>query len=152
LAAQIVNFLIIFYLLKRFLYKPILKTLKKRQDEIESGLLKAEEGEKILNEAYEKEKELLTRARQESEKIINEANVRAAKISERTIEKAKQDAERILSDARILLEKEKKEAETELENKVTTIAVKILEKSLGKVLGKKEQMLLTEKAIKEIRN
>jgi F-type H+-transporting ATPase subunit b len=43
LGAQIINFLIIFYLLKRFLYKPVLGMLKTREDKIKEGIKQAEE-------------------------------------------------------------------------------------------------------------
>ena len=49
LGAQIVNFLIIFFILKRFAYKPVLDILKKREDSIKEGLRQAEEGKKILD-------------------------------------------------------------------------------------------------------
>ena len=59
LGAQIVNFLIIFFILKRFAYKPVLDILKKREDSIKEGLRQAEEGKKILDEALEEEKKML---------------------------------------------------------------------------------------------
>ena len=57
--AQVINFLIIFYLLKRFLYKPVLEILRKREREIAEGLKQAEEGKILLEKAQEKEKEIL---------------------------------------------------------------------------------------------
>lgn len=151
LSAQVINFLIIFYLLKRFLYKPLLQMLKKRQDEVEKGLLNAEEGRKILEEALEKEKEILRKARTESEKIVNDAGARALKVSEQTLEKTKEQAGQILEDARLAIERERKETEAELERKITKIAIEVLEASMGKVFGKKEQEILTQKALKELK-
>lgn len=151
LTAQIINFLIILYLLKRFLFKPILLTLKKREDEIDKGLKNAEEGKKVLEEALEKEKDILSKARAESEKIISEANSRAAKKSEEALEKAKMDTQRLIDQAKESLERDRKDAEAELEERVTKLAIEILEKSLGKILSKKEQALITEKAIREIK-
>ena len=51
LAAQIVNFLILAYILKRFLYKPVLEVLKKREKKIKDGLQAAEEGQAFLDKA-----------------------------------------------------------------------------------------------------
>ena len=63
LAAQIVNFLIILYLLKRFLYKPILEMLKKREDSIKEGLKQAEEARITLEKTLQEEKKILSKAK-----------------------------------------------------------------------------------------
>src|SRR5216117_3381702 len=74
LIAQIVNFLIILYLLKRFAYKPIMELLEKRRKTIEEGEKNAAKAEKALQEATEKEKEILRKAQNESKKILSDAN------------------------------------------------------------------------------
>ncbi len=53
--AQIVNFVIIYLLLKKFLYKPVLKLLKERRDIITKGLKQAEESARLLEETVQKE-------------------------------------------------------------------------------------------------
>ena len=52
LAAQIVNFLIILYFLRRFLYKPVFKMLKKRENEIKEGLEKTEESKRLMEKRF----------------------------------------------------------------------------------------------------
>ncbi|MEK7092668.1 MAG: ATP synthase F0 subunit B, partial [Patescibacteria group bacterium] len=73
LAAQAVNFLIILYVLKRFLYKPMLSVLKKRKDEIALGLRNAEEARILLEKTAEAEKNVLKLAQAQAKKMIDEA-------------------------------------------------------------------------------
>ena len=67
LAAQIVNFLIILYILKKLLYKSVLDMLKKRSDSIKEGIKQAEEGRLTLEKALEEEKKILSDALQSRE-------------------------------------------------------------------------------------
>ena len=60
--AQIVNFLIIYLVLKKFLYKPLLKVLNDRKHKIEEGLKSAEESNRLLKETIDKEQEILKNA------------------------------------------------------------------------------------------
>ena len=73
LAAQVVNFAILLFLLKRFAYKPILGMLKKRREEIEKGLKFTKDAETKLNLIGEEREEVLKTARQEALKIVGDA-------------------------------------------------------------------------------
>ena len=87
--AQIVNFLIIFYLLKKFLYKPVLGMLKKRADKIEEGLKQAEESRLALEKTLEEEKKILSKAQDEAKKIIEESRTQAIEVSQKIEEDTK---------------------------------------------------------------
>ena len=95
LIAQIVNFLIILYILKRFMYKPLLSMIKKRDDEVRKGLVDAESGHKLLVEAENKEKLILQNAQERAEKIVKDAKTEAGIERIETEEAAKREAERI---------------------------------------------------------
>jgi F-type H+-transporting ATPase subunit b len=66
LVAQIINFAIVFWVLKKFLYKPILTMLKERQKEIKKGITDAEDARVLLEKTTQKEKEVLKKAQAES--------------------------------------------------------------------------------------
>ena len=89
LAAQIINFLIIFYLLKRFLYKPVFDMLKKEKIQLKRDLKQAEEARLTLEKTLEEEKKILTKARDEAKKI--EENTKTA--GRKTLLEAKQKIE-----------------------------------------------------------
>lgn len=151
LGAQIVNFLIIFYLLKRFLYKPVLEMLKKREDAIAKGLEQAEQSRLTLEKTLEQEKKILTKASEESKKIMEEAKFQAIEISKEIEENTKKAAEKMLIEARQQIEQDAKETEKMLSEKVSIIAAGMLTKSLEGMFGKKEQKQIADKALKEIK-
>lgn len=150
LIAQIVNFLIIFFILKRFAYKPVLEILKKREEEIKKGLKEAEESQKLLENAEQKEREILQKAQVEAEKMISDAKKEAQEEKDLATTNAKTEAEKILEQARLTISQETKEAEDQLTRKVGGIAITLLEKSLKGIFGEKEQKILIEKATKAI--
>lgn len=151
LVAQIVNFLIIFYLLKRFLYKPLLGMLKKREDNIKEGIKQAEEARLTLEKTLEAEKKILSKAQEEAKKIIEEAKIQARDISLEIEENTKKQTEKMILEAREQILQESKETERKLVEKTTILASKLLAKSLEGMFGEKEQKQIVNKAIKQIK-
>lgn len=149
--AQIINFLIVFYLLKRFLYKPILEILRKRENEIKEGLKQAEEGKQLLEKTLEKEKEILRRAREDGRKMIDEAKNQAILMSSKIEDDSKKHAERIIESAREQINIETKEAEKRLTVKVSELSLEFLSRSLKQMFSEKEQSEVLEKALKQFR-
>ena len=151
LGAQIINFLIIFYLLKKFLYKPVLGMLKKREDKIQEGLKQAEEARLTLEKTLEEEKKILTRAQDEAKKIIEESRAQATAVSRDVEENTKKQAEKILLDARAQIEQDTKRMEQELGEKVSVLAEEMLTRSLEGIFGEREQKQILDKALKKIK-
>ena len=135
LIAQIVNFLILLYILKRFAYKPILKLLKERQAKIAESINNTKASEEALEKAIEKEREILKKAQKQAQEIVNEA---------------KKQANRILEDAKKEIQRESQETQKKLEAYTTKLAITILEKSLKDLLDEKDQEKVIEKALKKI--
>lgn len=151
LVAQIVNFLIIFYLLKRFLYKPILDMLGKRKDIISESLKQAEETRITLEKTIEEEKKILLNAQNESKKIIEEAKLQAAQSAKEIEENAKTQTEKMLREAKQQIEYESKEIEKKISEKISVIAADMLTKSLEGIFNAKEQKQILEKSLKKIK-
>lgn len=151
LVAQIVNFLIIFYLLKRFLYKPVLEMLKKREDAIAKGLEQVELSRITLEKALEQEKKILIKASEESKKIIDETKLQSIEISKEIEDKTKKFTEKMLVEARLQIEQDAKETERKLSEKISLLAASMLTKSLEGMFGQKEQKQIVDKALKKIK-
>ncbi|MCL4418553.1 F0F1 ATP synthase subunit B [Patescibacteria group bacterium] len=151
LGAQIVNFLIIFYVLKRFLYKPVLSVLRKREQEIKDGLKQAEEGKKALENALQTEKEILKKAQNQAQKILEDAKLQALETSRQTQENARKRAEEMLSNAKDKIDQDIRDAEKRLTVYVSELAINLLEKSTKVLFSGKEQGEIIKTALKNFR-
>lgn len=151
LVAQIVNFLIVFYFLKRFLYKPIVEMLKKREEAIKDGIKKSEEANTRLARIVEEEKEILREANLRAKKIAEDTKAMIMEQTRQTEENTKKVTEKMLSDAKEQIVNEAKETEKRLTLNISKIAVKFLEKSIKGIFSEKEQKGILEKAVGKLK-
>lgn len=135
LIAQAINFGIIFFLLYRFIFKPITKVMEEREDKIEQSLKNAEEIEKRLNLSEEESKKIIAKAKKDSVDIINDARQTAEENSKIMIEKTKEELASLAERERknIQLEKEKmlKELKTEVGDLVVLATEKIIKEKVN---------------------
>ena len=151
LAAQIVNFLIMFFVLKKFLYKPVLNILKKRQTTIKEGLKQAEDARIKLEKVVIEEKNILRNAQLQSKKIIEDAKQESIGIAKQMNEEVKKQAEKLLNDTKEQLVRESIEAEKRLAVNTSRLAVTFLKKALAEFFSSKEQEEVVSRALKKIR-
>lgn len=151
LAAQIINFLIVLWVLKKFLYKPILDTLKNRRDTIAQGLKEAEDARKMYEKAEEREKEILKKAQSEAKKIVEDTKKQTAEMMQKAEESAKNQADQILKEAREQIAFESKETEKKLTGHISQLAVQFLQKSLENAFTDKEQEVIMKQAMKNLK-
>lgn len=149
LAAQIVNFLIILYILRKFLYKPILKTLEKRKLLIKEGLDKTEEVRIRLEETIEKEKRILKTAQEQAKIILEEAKKESLELHRIAEDETKIKADRMLLVAREQISFETKEAEKRLTLQVSRLAIDFLQKATEELFSKKDQELVMKNVLKK---
>jgi len=148
--AQIVNFLILLYILKRYLYPPLFKVFKKREELVKESLEKAEQSEKALENAKAQEKEVIKKAKVTADDILKEAREQATDILKQAEAKTKEQTDKMLNDAKTQIELETAAAQEELNNYVLKLSLEILKKSLSNVISEKEQSEIVEKAMKEM--
>src|SRR6266566_9720273 len=86
--SQVISFLIVALLLRRFAYKPILALLEERRRRIEEGQLNAEKIRKELAEAEKRYQEIVAKGNADAQRIIDEARESAAHLSERKQQEA----------------------------------------------------------------
>lgn len=145
------SFLAVLFILKKFAWKPILKSLKEREDSIDDALKSAElakdemarlksDNEKILQEARGEREKLLADAREVKENIIAEAkNI------------AKVEADKMISSAKAQIESEKLSALNDIKEKVVSLSVEIAEKVIKKSLSSdKAQLDYASSLLKDI--
>lgn len=148
--AQIVNFLVIFFVLQKFLYKPMLSMLEKRKSTISQGLQDAEQSQKLLEETMTKQEKMLRDAETQSRKMIEEAKSERTTLLEHAKVQTKKQVDTMLKEAREQISYETKIAEKNLETHVSHLAISFLEKSLPHLLDKSDQTKIMDNAKKRL--
>lgn len=150
LLAQAVNFLILLYILKRFLYKPVLKMLEERRNKIAQSLKDADEIEKQLAKTEEDRLKTLEKALDEGKGIINEAKESAEQIIADAHKKAQDDIVDLVEKAEQSIAQERAKMHQEIREELSDMVVTSLKAVTGKVLTKKDQEELVDKNLKNL--
>ena len=150
--AQIVNFLVIAYLFKRFLYKPILNTLDKRNAAIKKGLKDAALATEALANAEQSKDELLKKTGKEAERILEEAKLQSQLTRDEMMEATKKDIARLLEQAKEQIALERDSFKKEAREMSLEISKQILETTLTNLFDKKEKEILLKRGILSIKN
>src|SRR5579884_4206682 len=148
LLAQAVNFIILLYILKRFLYQPVLKMLEERKNRIAQSLKDADEIEKQLAKTEEDRQKTLEKALDEGKEIINEAKESAQQIIADAHKKAQEDIADLVGKAQQSMEQEREKMHQEIREELSDMVVASLKAVTGKILTKKDQEELVDKNLK----
>lgn len=152
LGAQVVNFLVVLLILKRFLYKPFLGLLQKRQNEIKDGIAKAIDAQRRLEKATQEEKTILRTANENAKKIIDDATKESLEIAIQIKNNAKKEVEKTLAQARAKIDIETKEAEKKLMEHVADTSLKFLQKALEQIFTEQQQGEVIKTALKKFKS
>ena len=134
LVFQVVGFVILVWLMAKFVYPPLLKTIDDRQDKIEASSEAAKEAEeKAANTAAEITK-LLAEARKDASEIIVTAKEEAIAQAAENAAKSKAEAERIVAAAQDTITKEVLAAKKALHNETIELVALATEKVVGKAV------------------
>lgn len=150
LAAQVVNFLLLLFILKKFLYQPILKVLETRKKKIEESLQQAEEIEKKLQETEEQSEKIIARTLQQAQKILDETKEVAAQMLADTNKQAEQILLRAQESGRKILQREKEVLMDQLKENAGRLIFLAFEKITGKQVTKEDQKRLIEKEVRNL--
>ena len=138
---QLVLFIGLVLLLRKFAWKPILDAIEKREDGIKDALESAEKAKLEMTNLQADNEKLLKEARAEREAMLKEAR----DIKNNTIETAKGEAQeqanKIIEQAQAAIEGEKKAAMAELKNHVASLSLEIAEKVVRAELSNKNKQL-----------
>ena len=143
----LVNFLLVFFVGKKFLYGPVLKIIRDRQQEIDdlyADAANAKEEAKVLQAEYQQK---FTNAQAESERIVKEAVTRGQAREEEIIRKANRDAAAIMDKASQDIAQEKKKALNDAKNEIADISLAIAGKVVERELKAEDQSQLIDSFI-----
>lgn len=145
-------FLLFWFLMGRFAFKPIQNALKKREQDIQSSLDEAKKAREEMSNLVAQNEQLLKQAQEERMKILKEANEIKDSIVNEAKTKAKDEANKIVASAKQEIEHQRMAAITDIKNQVGTMAIDIAEKIIRKELqGNKEQENFVNTLVKEMK-
>ena len=148
---QLVLFVGLILLLKKFAWKPILDSVNEREDGIKSALASAEEAKKEMQNLNASNEQLLKDARAERDVLMKEAREIKDKIIADAKEEAKQVTSTLIENAQASIEQEKQAALAELKKQVADLSIGIAETVIKKELSSKEDKLkLVDGILKEV--
>lgn len=152
LSFQIANFLLLLFILRRVLYKPVLNFLEARRKKIEEGLEKAERFEAEWLRIKDIQKEKVEETEKEAVKIMEKARLDAEKRGKEIVFSAQQKSEKIIEETQkdILLEKEK--ISQELKSETADYIVFATEKILKRTISNQDEKNLIKETLDVIKN
>ena len=151
LVAQMISFGIVCALLQLFAYKPILRILEARRQQIAAGLANAEKIRHELDRIEAERQSILASASAVGDQLIEEARVAAARAGQGEVAAATANAEQILARARAAADRDRARMLADLKRHVGQLVVQTTAVVTGKVLTPEDQRRLAEEAAGHLR-
>jgi F-type H+-transporting ATPase subunit b len=149
-AAQVLLFMIVYFVLSKYAFKPIVAMLEERRRRIEEGQLNAEKIKKQLAESEKHYAEILNKANADAQRLIDEARASSASLAERKQQQAISEAEQILVKAREAATFEREKMFTDLKRELGRLVVDTTTKVTGKILTPEDQKRIAEESVREV--
>ena len=147
----ILTFLLLFYVLAKFAWKPLLGMLEERENLIKTSLNNAETARKELEKINLESEAIITKARTDAQSILSDGKAAAEKIKDDTVAKAKEEANKIKEEAKLQIKAEKDKAISDIKKEVVDLSISVAEKLINKNISEQDNSSLIEESLKEIK-
>lgn len=144
---NLINFLVIFLILKKFVFGTIQNILNNRRIKIETGLNDAEKAKADLIKAEEIAREIKNEAKHEANLIIADSKKKGDVLIADSTEKATEEARSIITHAHFVAEKNKIQMEKDFKKESVSLIVDTVEKILKEEIDQEKNQALTKKII-----
>lgn len=151
LLAQVVNFLIVLYVLNRFVFRPLLQTMRERNRSIERGLADAEAAAAARAAAAAEKDRVLAAARAEAGETVRGAEAEASRVRESVLRRAEEEAAAMHDRAEREAGELKAGAVAAAAGEVGGLVVDVAERVLARSLTPKDRAAYREAALKELK-
>lgn len=149
---QTIGFGILFLVLAKYAWKPILAALEEREGTIEEALSTAEKARADMENLVAENEKLLQEARVERDQILKTANENAAKIIDQAKGEASKEASKLIEEAKAVIQTEKEAALSDVKIQVAELSLQVAEKLLRIQLGDDaSQKALVERFVDDIK-
>jgi F-type H+-transporting ATPase subunit b len=148
--AQMLLFLIVYLILKKFAFGPVLGVLEERRQRIVEGEESLKKIKSDLEAAEEKKSEVIGQANQQAERLISEARESANHVGEKLRVEAQSEANTIITKARETTELERSQMMSQLKGDFGRLVIDTTSKVTGKVLTDDDQRKINEETIGQV--
>src|SRR5262249_26317652 len=150
LIAQVILFAVVYFVLKRFAFMPIIAMLEERRRRIEEGQLNAEKIKKQLAEAQTKYEEILAKANADSQKLLEEVRASGDRLAEQKRQEAIAAAEQITLKAQEAIALERDKSMAEMKRELGRLVVDATSRVTGKILSPDDHQKINEETARQI--
>ena len=147
---SLANLTILFLLVKKFLYKPVKKILKQREDEINTHYSAAQQAEEDAKKSKAQYEDALSSAKDEADAIIKDAADKAKRRSDAIIDDAEQKAERIVNQAEFDAKLEREKATESIKKEIIEVSSALSQKLIEREINTDDHKALIDSFIEEI--
>lgn len=146
-----ITFLILLFLLSKYAWKPIMKSVKEREASINSALEAAEEAKKEMQNLKANNERLLAEARVERDLMLKEAREMKDKIVAEAKEEAQREGDKLIKQAKELIDSEKKVALAQLKDQIAALSIEMAQKiMINELIDTKKQTVLINNYLKDV--
>jgi len=145
LIGQSIAFFIFIYLVKEYIWPPLIAAMEERQKRIENGLLAAERGLSEQAEAEQRAQDLIAQSKDQAAEIIANANKQASVAIEEAKDAAIREAEKVKAQAQAELEQDTVRTRNELKEQVSTLVMQGVNSVLAKEVDSKTHQEMLSK-------
>ena len=146
----LLNFLLLFFVAKKFLFVPVKNMIDSRQKEIDTMYLEADTAKNSALELEEQYRQQLANAQQTGDELVKEAMLRGKNREEEIIRQANQEADAIRKKAATDIAREKKKAIVDAKSEISSLAMEIAGKVVGETLDNARHEQLVESFLEEL--
>ncbi|MBT4941789.1 MAG: F0F1 ATP synthase subunit B [Candidatus Magasanikbacteria bacterium] len=135
---NLINFFIVFLLVKRFIFPPLLRVIDERKKMIQEGLDNFTQSKTAMEVAEKKAKEIISQAKKEGNVIVEKSHDEAKAVAETMRSKAKEDVEKLVLEAKAHIKQEKIHMKEEIRTEAVSLVIDVTKKLLGKEMDTKK--------------
>lgn len=146
---QVLTFIVLLALLKKFAWGPLKDVMDKRERDINRDIDDAEQAKLNAQKLEEENKQKLKETQEEVQKILEDAKVQARQQQEQIIHEANVRANGMIETAQSEINSQKERAIADINNQVSELSVLIASKVLRKEISEQDQKVLVDKYLKE---
>ncbi|WP_416175781.1 F0F1 ATP synthase subunit B [Clostridium sp.] len=146
----IINFIILYFILKHFFFDTVNNRITSREEEIAFKIKSADENQQKSKEILAKHNKLLTSSKQEGKNIVEEYKNKASKVSDDIIKDAQKEAQLILSRAKTEADREREKAKDDIKSQVVNLAMLVSSKALEGSIDEEQHRRLIQDFISKV--